>query len=214
MVVLYINSHIVCGLFCSRPCVSTPNAYSDIWDCVESYRIQKFLTRRLKITFTSNLKLIISFLVLLIIVLLFKSRYHLLPQLGTLHLFLRVYLRLANRPSAQFANSSKQEWPSSSRTNLKRRGPVLPFFKSRKGISPTSLSRAHLEQETPSIFSYNLLSARNQKKSYQRATNEDKISTFSKRSAIFILQKTCHLNAIVTTRSTYNESREVCPRRT
>ena len=31
-----------------------------------------------------------------------SSHYHLLPQLGTLHLTLHVYLRLANRPSAQF----------------------------------------------------------------------------------------------------------------
>ncbi len=59
-----------------------------------------FLACRLKITFTSNLKLIISFLVLLILLLSFNSRYHLLAQLGTLHLTLHVYLRLANRPSA------------------------------------------------------------------------------------------------------------------
>jgi hypothetical protein len=36
-----------------------------------------------------------------------------LPQLGTLHLTSRAYLRLANRPSAQFQNSSKEEQPSS-----------------------------------------------------------------------------------------------------
>ncbi len=47
---------------------------SDIWDCVESYMIHMFLACRLMITFTSNLKLIIFFLVLLILVLsLFKS---------------------------------------------------------------------------------------------------------------------------------------------
>jgi hypothetical protein len=60
-----------------------------------------FLARRLMITFTSNRKLIISFLVLLILVLSFNSHYHLLPQLGMLHLTSRVYLRLANRPSAK-----------------------------------------------------------------------------------------------------------------
>jgi hypothetical protein len=44
-----------------------------IWDCVESYVIHMFLARRLEITFTSNLKLIISFLVLHIVLLsLFK----------------------------------------------------------------------------------------------------------------------------------------------
>ncbi len=74
---------------------------SDIWDHVESYAIHMFFARRLKITFTSNLKLTKSFLVLLILVLLFNSSYHLLPQLGTLHLTLHVYLRLANRPSAR-----------------------------------------------------------------------------------------------------------------
>ncbi len=51
----------------------TPNVCSDIWDCVETYAIHMFLASRLKITFTSNLKLIISFLELLILVLsLFK----------------------------------------------------------------------------------------------------------------------------------------------
>jgi hypothetical protein len=52
-----------------------------------------------------------------------------------LHLTSRVYLRLANRPSAQFQNSSIQERPSSSRMTLKRQRPVLPYFKSRKSIS-------------------------------------------------------------------------------
>jgi hypothetical protein len=51
--------------------VPTPNVCLDIWDRVESYAIQMFLARRLKITFTSHLKLIISFLVLLILVLSF-----------------------------------------------------------------------------------------------------------------------------------------------
>jgi hypothetical protein len=41
----------------------TPNVRSDIWDCVESYAIHMLLTCRLKITLTSNLKLMISFLV-------------------------------------------------------------------------------------------------------------------------------------------------------
>ncbi len=63
MVALYVNSRLVCGLFCSWPCVSTSNTHSEIWDGVESYAIHMFLACRLKITFTSNLKLIISFLV-------------------------------------------------------------------------------------------------------------------------------------------------------
>ncbi len=49
----------------------TPNVCSDIWDCVESYAICMLLARRLKIISTSYLKLIISFLVLLILVLSF-----------------------------------------------------------------------------------------------------------------------------------------------
>jgi hypothetical protein len=43
--------------------VPTPNVHLDIWDRVESYRIHMLLARRLKITFISSLKLIISFLV-------------------------------------------------------------------------------------------------------------------------------------------------------
>ena len=69
-----------------------------IWGST-SYVIHMFLTRRLKITFTSNLKLIISFLVLHIVLLsLFKSLI-LVDLLEMLHLTLRVYLRLADRPT-------------------------------------------------------------------------------------------------------------------
>jgi hypothetical protein len=49
--------------------VPTPNVHSDIWDRVESYGICMLLACRLKITFTSYFKLIISVLVLLILVL-------------------------------------------------------------------------------------------------------------------------------------------------
>jgi hypothetical protein len=52
--------------------VPTPNVHSDIWDRVESYTIHMFLACRQKITFTSNLKLIISFL---------DHKYHSLLQL-------------------------------------------------------------------------------------------------------------------------------------
>ncbi len=53
--------------------VPTLNVRSGIWDRVESYAMHMVLTRRLKIIPTSNLKLIISSLVLLILVLsLFK----------------------------------------------------------------------------------------------------------------------------------------------
>jgi hypothetical protein len=53
--------------------VPTPNVHLDVWDRVESYEIHMFLACRQKITFTSNLKLMISFLVLHIVLLsLFK----------------------------------------------------------------------------------------------------------------------------------------------
>ncbi len=51
--------------------VPTSNVHSDVWDCVESYAIRMLLACRLKIIPTSNLKLIISFLVLLILLLSF-----------------------------------------------------------------------------------------------------------------------------------------------
>jgi hypothetical protein len=64
-------------------------------------------------------------------------------------------LRLANRPSAQFRNSSKQERPPSSRTTLKFWGLVLPFVQVKEGISRTSLRWVLQEQETPfNFFSY------------------------------------------------------------
>jgi hypothetical protein len=43
--------------------VPTLNVHSDVWNSVESYTIYMLLSCRLKITFTFNLKLIISFLV-------------------------------------------------------------------------------------------------------------------------------------------------------
>ncbi len=56
--------------------VPTPNVRLDIWDHVESYVICMLLTHMLKIAFTSNLNLIISFLVLLILVLSFFKIIH------------------------------------------------------------------------------------------------------------------------------------------
>ncbi len=70
-----------------------------IWDHVESYMIHMFLACRQKITFTSNLKLIISFL---------DHKYHLVLELQILVasiwqaiLTTLVSLRLAWRPSTQ-----------------------------------------------------------------------------------------------------------------
>ncbi len=44
-------------------CVPTPKIHLDIWDPVESYAIPMFLACRLKITFASNPKLIIYFVI-------------------------------------------------------------------------------------------------------------------------------------------------------
>jgi hypothetical protein len=71
------------------------------------------LTCRLKIIPTSNLKLIISFLVLLMLVLSFFKSLSVVALKQHAHLTSRTVLRLANRLSAQFRNSSKQRQPSS-----------------------------------------------------------------------------------------------------
>ncbi len=87
--------------------------------------------RRLKIISSANLKLIISFLIYSYHYFHPSSRYHLLPWLGMLHLTSRVYLRLASRPSAQFWNSSIQEWLQAQGTTLKCQGPVLTFLQAK-----------------------------------------------------------------------------------
>ncbi len=102
MPILYVESSTWCGFFLSWPCVPTLNVHSDICDHVESYTIHMFLACRQKIIFTSNLKLIISFL---------DHKYHSLLQLLILVastwkaiLTTLVSLRLAWRPRTQFAN--------------------------------------------------------------------------------------------------------------
>jgi hypothetical protein len=98
--ILYIESSTVCGFFLSWQCMPTPNVRSDIWNCVESYVIHMFLACRLKITFTSNLKLIISFLVLHIVLLSLQKLLSLVDSTRQAPLTSRVYFRLADRPSA------------------------------------------------------------------------------------------------------------------
>jgi hypothetical protein len=80
--------------------VPTLNMRSDIWDCVEFYAICMLFACRLKIIPTSNLKLIISFLVLLILVLSFFKLISVVALKQHTHLTLHTVLRLANRPSA------------------------------------------------------------------------------------------------------------------
>jgi hypothetical protein len=48
-----------------------------------------------------------------------------------LHLTSHVYLRLANRPSEQFQNSSIQEQLQPQATTLKHQGPVLTFLQAK-----------------------------------------------------------------------------------
>ncbi len=80
--------------------VPTPNVHLDIWDCVESYAICMLLAGRLKIIPTSNLKLIISSLVLPILLISFIKSLSLVALTQHAHLTLHTVLRLANRPSA------------------------------------------------------------------------------------------------------------------
>jgi hypothetical protein len=85
--------------------VPTPIVHPDVWDCEESYTIRMLLACRLKIIPTSNLKLIISFLVLHMVLLHSFKLLSFVASAWHTPLTPRVYLRLANRPSAQFANS-------------------------------------------------------------------------------------------------------------
>jgi hypothetical protein len=51
----------------------------------------------------------------------------------------------------------------------------------------------------------------NEKNYYQQATYEEKFPTFPQPSAMLFFQEIDRFNAIVTTRSTYNEPLEICP---
>jgi hypothetical protein len=80
--------------------VPTPNVHADIWDHVESYAIHMLLAHRLKIIPKSNLKLIISFLVLHILLLSLFKLLSLVASTWHACLISHIVLRLANRPSA------------------------------------------------------------------------------------------------------------------
>jgi hypothetical protein len=73
---------------------------------------------------------------------------------------------------------------------------------------------AYLQDLPSRFFSYELLlNARKQKKYYQQATYENKISTFPQPSTTLAILEMYCLNAINTMRSACNEPLEVCPRR-
>jgi hypothetical protein len=139
--------------------VPTPNVCSDVWDCVESYMIPMLLAWRLKIISSPNLKLIISFLVLPLILLHHYQSLSFVALMRHAQLTSRVYLRLAIKPSAQFANLQ-------TRMISKRRGSVLPFFKSRKGISCTSLCHGVLRARSAINFFPMICSTQETKKNY------------------------------------------------
>jgi hypothetical protein len=80
--------------------VPTLNVRSDVWDCVESYTICMLLMCRLKIMPTSNLKLVISFLVLPLVLLHSFKSLSFVASTQRAPLISHVYLRLAIRPSA------------------------------------------------------------------------------------------------------------------
>ncbi len=133
-----------------------------------------------------------------------------------LHLISLVYLRLANRPSAQFQNSSRQEQPPSSRYDPQVLGTRTAFLSSQARVLVLlSLCRAYFEQETPSKKnSLRFAQWEKQKKYYQRATYKDWFSKVHQWNTAFCFQRTNRLSAIFTTRSTYNEPCKICPQRT
>ncbi len=125
----------------------TPNVRLDIWDHVESYGILMFLACRLKITFTSNLKHIISFLVLHIVLLSLRKVLSLVASTRHAPLTSRVYLRLADRPSVHFANSTYKN-------NLQVTGTGTAFLSSQGIVLVAQVSIVgYLEQEPPLFFS-------------------------------------------------------------
>ncbi len=179
--------------------VLTPNVCSDIWDHVESHAIHILLAHRPKITFTSNLKLIISFSVLLILVLSFFKLLSIVASKQHAHLTLHTVLRLANRPSAQFWISSKQGQPPSN-------GYLIYLLSSQVRVLVLQDSRrgAYLEPRWHGCFSATTSWLKNQEKSYQWSTHEDQISMAPQQNSTFFFQETDHFHSIATTRSTYN----------
>jgi hypothetical protein len=100
------------------------------------------------------------------------------------------------------------------KNDLQALEPLQPYFESSKGISRTSLRCNVHTRFAIEIFFLRVAQREKTKKYYQQATYKDKISTFPQPSALLVFQEIDCLNAIVTTRSTYDEPFEVCPRGT
>jgi hypothetical protein len=173
--------------------VPTPNMRSDVWNHVESYRILMLLACRLKIIPTSNLKLIISFLVLHIVLLSLQKLLSLVASTRHAHFTLRVYLRLANRPSAQFANSTYKN-------DLQAMGTSTAFLSSQGIILVAWVSIVvYLEQEPLLFFFPMICSTRETKKNYyQQATYKDQVPMVPQQSATILFQETSCLNGLHT----------------
>ncbi len=160
--------------------VPTPNVRSDIWDRVESYVIRMLLACRLMITIpTSNLKLILSFLLLLILVLLFFKSLSVVASKQHAHLTSRTVLRLANRLSAQFQNSSKQGQPPSN-------GDLIYLFSSQGRVLflQVSCRGTYLESRWRPFFLKLLAQRKNQENSYRRSTYKDQISIVPQQNSV------------------------------
>ena len=164
--------------------VPPPNVRSDEWDRVEFYAICMLLARRLMIIPTSNLKLIISFLVLHIVLLSLFKLLSLVASTWHAHLSLPINLRLADRPSAQFANSTIQGQPPSDGDRIcpfSSQGRVLVLRVSRCG--------AYLEPKSNVAFFCNYsLNVRKWEISYWRSSYKHQISTVPQQSAAFFFQ--------------------------
>jgi hypothetical protein len=90
-----------------------------------------------------------------------------------LHLTLRVYLRLANRPSAQFANSTNKN-------NLQALVTATALLQVKEGYQPNKPCCDVPNKISHRIFFHDLLNARKQKKYYRQAINQVLRSSFKK----------------------------------
>ncbi len=98
------------------------------------------------------------------------------------------------------------------RTTFKRRSRYSPTSSQGRVLVEQASVMAYLTRLSVDFFSYNLLNARKQKNYYRQATYKDNFSAFPQPSAMFLLQKINRFNAIVTMRSTHNESLDMSQR--
>ncbi len=127
---------------------------SDVWDCVESYAIPMFLTCRQKIAFTSNPKLIISVLILILLLSSFKSL-SLVASTRHTALNLACLLEVGQQAWCIILKFTYQEQPTSSSYNPQASGTGTDFLAIQAQVLVLpSLHWAFHKQETLSIFFY------------------------------------------------------------